>query len=619
VRHQEKLHSLTIVIPIGKLDDGGKNLISSLKTINRDTMSVILIYDNANLETKTAVKTFISEEENSVKAILVSDAGNPGATRNLGLANVETEWVTFWDADDLGNAAEAMKAIKGTGTEFDAIVGAYGIKHADGRISNLEISETGLEYENNLLRLAINPGLWRIILKTKIANSATFKEWRMAEDQAYLLDIKFPSLNIRFVNSSWYTYCVGNGGQLTKSKPAIKDLIRSISYFQDETDEVNPGAKFYMALLLRQIISGLKHGDVKLRYVAASTLIRIIARSDVAYIYKFFILINSFSRARNELPIKYRIGLTGGLGNQLFQYAAALNLYGSQGLSVQCGIGVPRLNHEGLPELKDLTSNHKLVWDNTKPNWVAKKIFGFGMRFSVEGATSNAPIVFKFEKFLFLLALKIYKFVSRKSIHVATGVGFDASFPSRINSGLIIGYFQTYRYAENSNIRSYLMQLKPESVSPAYSTLKREIEIAKPLVIHVRLSDYRNEERIGILNAEYYLKAISRSQIECPSTHVWLFSDEPDEALEFMPLAIRDRIRVVREQLTTSETFELMRNGNSYVIANSTFSWWAAYLSYANQPHVLIPEPWFSGQPSPIDLRPPGWGYVDRPSQTTTN
>jgi hypothetical protein len=54
-----------------------------------------------------------------------------------------------------------------------------------------------------------------------------------------------------------------------------------------------------------------------------------------------------------------------------------------------------------------------------------------------------------------------------------------------------------------------------------------------------------------------------------------------------------------------------MRHGAAYVIGNSTYSWWAAALSYTKNPHVIAPRPWFYGQDEVPNLLPKDWKRVD--------
>jgi hypothetical protein len=58
-------------------------------------------------------------------------------------------------------------------------------------------------------------------------------------------------------------------------------------------------------------------------------------------------------------------------------------------------------------------------------------------------------------------------------------------------------------------------------------------------------------------------------------------------------------------------TLEVMRFGAGYVIANSSFSWWAAFLSKKPDVEVIAPQPWFQGMDEPRDLIPPNWQRIE--------
>ena len=134
----------------------------------------------------------------------------------------------------------------------------------------------------------------------------------------------------------------------------------------------------------------------------------------------------------------------------------------------------------------------------------------------------------------------------------------------------------------------------------------------KPLIVHVRLGDYIGIDSFGIPSKVYYEEALSLQSKNSRFNKIWLFSNEPEDALEFIPKIYQDIVRVVPEiGNSSSETLELMRHGVGYVIGNSTYSWWGAFLSYTDSPLVVAPSPWFKGEPSPHELIPPNWLQIE--------
>jgi hypothetical protein len=121
------------------------------------------------------------------------------------------------------------------------------------------------------------------------------------------------------------------------------------------------------------------------------------------------------------------------------------------------------------------------------------------------------------------------------------------------------------------------------------------------------LADYLNEPKIGVLSKRYFeeaLKLISSRE----SRTIWIFSDSPNMVRSEMFVSNAINAEVFgSDDFSTAETFELMQKAEYLVISNSTYSWWAARISESSKKMIIAPEPWFSGQESPIDLIPDGW------------
>jgi hypothetical protein len=140
---------------------------------------------------------------------------------------------------------------------------------------------------------------------------------------------------------------------------------------------------------------------------------------------------------------------------------------------------------------------------------------------------------------------------------------------------------------------------------------REQAVIQDPLLVHVRLGDYLNESSFGVLGIDYYLKAISEIEKKQGVKPIWLFSNDPQKAIEIFPHEIQKRIRVVSEPgLTAMENLQIMRLCNGYIIANSTYSWWSAQLAKAGHPEVYFPDPWFLSIENPNALAPKTWNPI---------
>ena len=302
------------------------------------------------------------------------------------------------------------------------------------------------------------------------------------------------------------------------------------------------------------------------------------------------------------------ISLNGGLGNQLFQLAAGLSLAREEKLILTSDFGLPRRTKDGAIELMSFQLPGRVsLQDSLRHFRLPKKIGSLLLRLSTKHNQSKANSVAIL--FLKILSHFIYTFHFRKktSIFLMKGLGFS-NVRHLKSQNLFFGYFQSYVWVDDPKIKIEMMNLDlkmPCSQISKYSELSR---VEKPLIVHVRLGDYRFEKDFGIPSPDYYSKAITKALSLGTFHSIWLFSDTLVEAKKFLPNDLSLKIRKFNsEDFSTSLSFQIMRFGHGYVIANSTFSWWAAYLTRSQGAPVIAPDPWFKSIPQPKLLIPASW------------
>ncbi len=302
------------------------------------------------------------------------------------------------------------------------------------------------------------------------------------------------------------------------------------------------------------------------------------------------------------------VPLTGGLGNQLFQFAAGINIALGQELILETSMGKPRLNEDDNPQILDfeipsgLLENHFQIRGN-----FYSKVFGYNLRCGINRSKIESNRVIKLSSKLISAIIFSIKLQSRFQILLNEGVGFS-EVPIPSNNSILVGYFQSYVWPTEPEVRRILCGLRLRKPSDEISKF-RQLAISEiPLVVHVRLGDYKTESNFGIPGDSYYDEAITELWETGQYKKIWLFSDEPEAAICKIPQKYRCFVRTLDAiDNSATQTFEVMRFGKGYVIANSTFSWWAAFLSYENAPTVVAPTPWFAGMNSPELLIPGNW------------
>jgi hypothetical protein len=271
------------------------------------------------------------------------------------------------------------------------------------------------------------------------------------------------------------------------------------------------------------------------------------------------------------------VTLMGGMGNQMFQYAIARNL--SLKYNTELKIDLSFLNR------RDLGSN--FVYRDYDLN-----IFNVFEDFDI---TSTS----------------VYR-LNETHFHYSKQVDIDIENSVRNNiSVLLNGYWQTPLYFKDfeSQIRKdFYFKDKVESLSNEVNNMYQKIKNCNSVMLNVRRTDYLNTNFHGVMGMEYINKAVEiiNSKIENP--HYFIFSDDVDWCEENIKL---NNMTVV-DHSYKGEKFgyylQLMKSCKHFIIPNSTFAWWAAWLNENSDKIVIAPTQWFTDTKiNTNDLIPNSW------------
>lgn len=212
---------LTAIIPVLNPSLHRKTLTDILIN-SRNVVDIIFVIDNSDELSVKDLETldFLKHSPHGTALIVHGTFGNPGSARNYGLKFVESEWITFWDADDRV-WPEIYRDLVNENAGADVIVGEFETVRGTSR----RISST-----SNLIELAINPGLWRIIFRKSFFGEVEFPPLRMGEDQIFLMHLNLDNARIVFSKEILYEYNAMVVGQLTRSPAALRELDCSVSF-----------------------------------------------------------------------------------------------------------------------------------------------------------------------------------------------------------------------------------------------------------------------------------------------------------------------------------------------------------------------------------------------------
>lgn len=265
------------------------------------------------------------------------------------------------------------------------------------------------------------------------------------------------------------------------------------------------------------------------------------------------------------------IELIGGLGNQMFQYATARALA--------------------------LSRQEKLVLDNQLFTNYALHDYGLN-HFNIDCSflEKDKSVVEPLR-----ILEKVKAILSRKKIYhpyIEQDLTYDKELFEFSHKNIFLkGYFQSEKYFirfENQLRRDF------EIISPLKKETTEMLELINAensVSLHIRRGDYVSNPEAnavhGTCDLNYYHKAIEIIKKEIENPVFFIFSDDIDWAKENLKINSITHFVDFNDASTNYEDLKLMSNCKHNIIANSSFSWWGAWLNSYKSKIVIAPSKWF--------------------------
>ncbi|MGB6068613.1 MAG: alpha-1,2-fucosyltransferase [Desulfomonilaceae bacterium] len=286
------------------------------------------------------------------------------------------------------------------------------------------------------------------------------------------------------------------------------------------------------------------------------------------------------------------VALNGGLGNQMFQYAAARTV--SSRLNVPLKLDVSGFIHEPL-------RTYRLKHFNIVENFAsAGELASFG-RSKGKGLY---PRLLRLTRFMGLLETKAV--IRERHFQVCPEIW---NAPPEV---YLEGYWQSERYFREiaCTIRDEFQVKHP--LAGRNAVMAECIRNTGSVSVHIRRGDYATDPHIncihGVCAPDYYQRAIAFMAQRVGRLHSFVFSDDPvwvkgNLALDY-PTTVVDHNGVDGDY----EDLRLMTMCKHHIIANSSFSWWGAWLAQNPDKVIIAPTKWFNtSEFDSSDLVPRGW------------
>ena len=312
--------------------------------------------------------------------------------------------------------------------------------------------------------------------------------------------------------------------------------------------------------------------------------------------------------------------ISSGLGNQLFQLSASIYLNGGARARL-LALGNERQHIPGYADVSGfaLGDDTEIVAPRaTSRVKLARKLLGETQTFysRAPGESDLRRKVLAGSGRILAPSLLVPELGPGLRIRAAVGIGYDQAVTPSHRKDLWLGFFQSWKYSQAEEVARLLGGPAPAMPCSWFDLMAYRAIEEQPLIVHVRLGDYRHIPGAGIPNKEYYRRALFQATEAVGPESVWLFSDEPDAATTLLPTQVLGRpVEAIVPPTSCSHpatVLSVMSKGTGFVTANSTFSYWAARLSGVGGDHIFVPDPWFPGGPTIRDMIPEDWRRIPR-------
>ncbi len=289
----------------------------------------------------------------------------------------------------------------------------------------------------------------------------------------------------------------------------------------------------------------------------------------------------------------------GGLGNQMFQYAAGFSLAKKLGVplmldTVHVRDRFPRPNFTfrkfDLPNVFDIQSQYtplsRAAASFPIPGlWLGLDLF----LMNLAQAAGNATIVYEDER-----------------------KGFQPINVPKTSDVILYGRWENEKYFQGTDVDLRKEFRFKHPLEGQALELAQEIEKTDSVAVHVRRGDFAASKVVagmmGSIGSDYYARAIECIAQRVPSPHFFVFSDD----IEWCKQNLAIQFPVTYAEPSTSGPraafhLELMSRCKHNIIANSTFSWWGAWLNANPQKIVIAPKRWYADVSLAGDIVPSSW------------
>ena len=193
--------------------------------------------------------------------------------------------------------------------------------------------------------------------------------------------------------------------------------------------------------------------------------------------------------------------------------------------------------------------------------------------------------------------------------------GYDKTFEKIRHPMYLNGYWQSEKYFKSAEAKLRSELCLVDNLSESSHIILDEILQCPAVSLHIRRGDYISNPSAALVHGacslDYYHSAIKLITTHVKNPHFYVFSDDPQWAKDNLKLGYPVRFVEANGPDRGVEDMWLMKACSHHIIANSSFSWWAAWLNDRPDKIVITPRIWFlDNKIDTNDLIPEQWNRI---------
>ncbi len=534
---------VSVIIPVYKVEKYLARCLDSVLAQTYPNLEVICVNDGSPDNSGAILATY-ALQDTRIKVLTQENKGQ-SAARNAGLEIATGGWILFVDSDDWipqDAVAGFLQVAKESGAPV-VVSATYAVDKFSKKCPrqfHWTLKKPALKHLVGRRKMQSSP--WNKLFRADVLRNHRFIEGIYFEDWVYITEAIGEVDCFAQIREPMYVYCTNGGDTSTIRSPFT--LHKAFSY----RTAIAHARDYFKNHPMKKW--GLKRAAIAQKMLE--------------------------KRVRRMVGVK-SVSIRGGLGNQMFQYAFAKAL-------------AKRTGEQVLFDVSWFEKAQKTVVNEKGEKANGCIIRGFGLD---AFPNMKLPLAYPEQLALYYKKSLLPKFL-RKLFHVPRypyQIDEKNALKPSLFDRLYVGYFQDETY-----FKEVADEVRADFAFPALKNkhlndiLTRIQACENAVFVHIRRGDY---VKLGWeLGMDYYQKAVARMAEKVKNPTFFIFSDaEPSWIRENLKLT--HPFEIVGNQNDMMDDLQLMAACRHAIVANSSFSWWAAWLTDRADKVVVAPSPWF--------------------------